>query len=236
MIKRPYIVCHILSALDGKIAGPFAGMKVTGSASEEYARIRDAYQAEAWLYGTTTTKEFTGYRKPDLSSVGDNVPEGDYIAETDLDFYYISLDTEGEIGWESGTFRKAGRPDSHVVEVLTEKTPKIYRAYLRSKGVSYILAGKNSLDCVEAVKKLNQLFHIDTLLICGGGTVNWTFVQQGVVDELSLILAPAADGETSTPTVFEQSEYLASSTPVEFRLKNVEALKNSSVRLTYLVQ
>lgn len=66
--------------------------------------------------------------------------------------------------------------------------------------------------------------------------MNWTFVQQRVVDELSLILAPAADGETSTPTVFEQSEYLTSSVPVEFRLKNVETLKNSSVRLTYLVQ
>lgn len=235
-MSRPYIVCHILSALDGKIAGPFAGMEATGIASEEYARIRNAYQAEAWLYGTTTTKEFTGYRKPDLSTVTEKIPEGDYLADTDLKFYYISLDTEGEIGWESGTFQKPGRPDSHVVEIVTEKTPKAYRAYLRSKGVSYILAGKDSLDCVEAMEKLNDLFKIDTLLICGGGTVNWSFIQQGVVDELSLLLAPVADGETSTPTVFEQSEFLESSVPVEFGLKTVEQLKNSSVRLTYLVK
>lgn len=235
-MDRPYIVCHILSALDGKIAGTFAGTKSAGDASVEYARIRTAYQAEAWLYGTTTTKEFTGYRKPEFEEVYEPVPEGDYIADTNLKFYYVSVDTEGEIGWESATFQKPGRPDAHIIEILTEHTSKEYRAYLREKGISYILAGKDSLDCEAAVKKLNQYFKIDTLLICGGGTVNWSFMQQGVVDELSLILAPAADGSSSTPTVFERSEFSSGQTPVEFKLKNVEPLKNNAIRLTYLVK
>ena len=46
------------------------------------------------------------------------------------------------------------------------------------------------LDSKIAVEKLYRLFGIGTLLICGGGTVNWTFLQQGVVDELSLVIAP----------------------------------------------
>lgn len=235
-MNRPYIICHILSALDGKIAGAFAGTKAAQSASEEYARIRSEYRAEAWLYGTTTTKEFTQYRKPVLESARMDVPEGDYIAETDLGFYYISLDTAGEIGWESGIFQKPGRPDAHVIEILTKETPVAYRAYLRKKGVSYIIAGDTSLDCKVAVEKLKQLFRINTILICGGGTVNWTFIQQEVVDELSLLLAPAADGNSSTPTVFEKSELLDTTTPVEFQLKNVEQLKDSGIRLTYLVK
>lgn len=235
-MDRPYIVCHILSALDGKIAGAFAGTKAAQAASEEYARIRSAYRAEAWLYGTTTTKEFTQYKKPVLEPNCGDVPDGDYIAETDLRFYYISLDTAGEIGWESGIFQKPGRPDAHVIEILTEATPTAYRAYLRKKGVSYIIAGDTSLDCKVATEKLKRLFMIDTILICGGGTVNWTFIQQGVVDELSILLAPAADGDPSTPTVFEKSELLAETTPVEFQLKNVEQLKNNGVRLTYLVK
>lgn len=235
-MDRPYMICHILSALDGKIAGAFMGTDAAQSTSEEYSRIRSAYQAEAWLYGTTTTKEFTHYRKPILKSVCENLPEGDYIAETDLKFYYVSLDTMGEIGWKSGTFRKPGRPDAHVIEILTEETPLAYRAYLREKGVSYIIAGSNSLDCKVVAWKLKWLFKIDTVLICGGGTVNWTFVQQGVVDELSLLLAPVADGDPATPTVFEKSEFLTSTVPVEFTLKNVEQLKDSGVRLTYLVK
>ncbi len=235
-MDRPYIICHILSALDGKIAGAFAGTQAARSASEEYARIRSAYRAEAWLYGTTTIKEFTRYRKPVLEPACGDVPEGDYIAETDLRFYYISLDTAGEIGWESGTFQKPGRPDAHVIEILTEKTPAAYRAYLRKKGVSYIIAGNTSLDCKAAAEKLKRLFMIETMLICGGGTVNWSFMQQGVVDELSLLLVPAADGDPSTPTVFEKSEFLTSAAPVEFTLKHVEQLQNSGIWLTYLVK
>lgn len=62
-MKRPYTVCHILSALDGKITGAFMGTEAVWAVSEEYARIRSEYQADAWLYGTVTTKEFTGGRK-----------------------------------------------------------------------------------------------------------------------------------------------------------------------------
>lgn len=212
------------------------GTEAVGAAAGAYARIRSEYKAEAWLYGTTTTKEFTSYKKPVLKSDYGNVPDGDFIAETELGSFYVSLDTAGEIWWESGTFRKPGRPDAHVIEILTEKTPLTYRAYLREKGVSYIIAGADSLDCKAAAEKLKRLFGIHTMLICGGGAVNWTFVQQGVVDELSLILAPAADGNPETPTVFEKSEFLTSSVPVEFTLKNAEQLKDSAVRLTYLVK
>lgn len=51
-----------------------------------------------------------------------------------------------------------------------------YRAYLRKRGVSYILAGKTKLDCEMVMEKLYQLFHIEKLLICGGGTADWTFL------------------------------------------------------------
>lgn len=232
-MKRPYVVCHILSALDGKIAGPFMGLPAVRAASGEYARIRREYQADAWLYGTVTTKEFTDFRKPALEE-GAAPLEGDFVARKDAPLYYVSVDILGEIGWESGTFHKEGRPDAHVIEVLTHKTPAAYRAYLRQRGVSYILAGEDALDCQLAMEKLYELFGIKTVLICGGGTVNWTFLQQGTVDELSLLLAPAADGRPDTVTVFEASPLLEKSAPAEFHLKTAEQL-GDTVRLVYTV-
>lgn len=210
------------------------GTKAVQAVSEEYARIRSEYQADAWLYGTVTTKEFTQGRKPELDFVTE-IPDGDFVVENDAALYYVSVDTQGEIGWESGTFRRAGRPDAHVIEVLTEQTPAAYRAYLRGRGVSYILAGSEMLDSKIAAEKLYQLFGIDTLLICGGGTINWTFLQQGVVDELSLLLAPAADGNPDSVTVFEKSAMLPPSSPAVFQLKNIERLKGEGVRLVYTV-
>ena len=235
-MNRPYIICHILSALDGKIAGAFMGTAENRKASEEYGRIREAFGAQAWLYGTTTTKEFTGFRKPDLSSVSEQVPDGDYVAEKGWDLYYVSVDTLGEIAWNSGTYKRAGRPNSHVIEILTEKTPTKYRAYLRKQGVSYIIAGSDTLDCRIAAQKLKELFKIDKMLICGGGTVNWSFLSQGVVDELSLLLSPAADGDPNTPTVFERMEQSDISKPALFHLKSVSQLQDDIVHLIYIIE
>ncbi len=234
-MNRPYTICHILSALDGKITGEFMRTESAQSVSEEYARIRTEYHADAWLYGTITTKEFTGGRKPELD-LGEEVPDGDFVADNHAGLYYVSVDTQGEIGWESGTFRKTGRPDAHVIEILTEQTPAAYRVYLRKHGVSYILAGSAMLDSKLAAEKLYHLFGISTLLICGGGTINWTFLQQGAVDELSLLIAPVADGNSETVTVFERAAYLPPADPAEFQLKNVERLKADGVRLIYTVR
>lgn len=97
------------------------------------------------------------------------------------------------------------------------------------------MAGEKSLDCQIAVKKLYQLFGIRRGLICGGGAVNWSFLQQGVVDELSLLLSPSADGENDTPSIFENSSYLQASAPVEFNLEDVQRIGKSGLRLVYSV-
>lgn len=56
------------------------------------------------------------------------------------------------------------------------------------------------------------------------------------MDELSLLIAPAADGSSTAVTVFEESDYLPPSAPAEFRLKEVERLKGDGIHLTYLVR
>lgn len=235
-MNRPYMVCHILSALNGKISGSFMGTQSNRFMGGEYARIRESYHANAWLYGTTTTKEFTGYKRPVLNKSTLSVPEGDYVAVKDAELYYISVDTEGEIGWTSSIFKRSGCPDAHVIEVATDSTSKAYLGYLREHGISYILAGKKELDCRLAAEKLYDLFGIETVLICGGGMINWTFMQQGMVDELSLLLTPAADGEPDTPSVFEAGAFLKTSVPVEFELEDVQRLGKNGLRLVYLTE
>lgn len=232
-MNRPYMICHILSALNGKISGDFFGTESAAETGAEYARLRREYRADAWLYGTTTTKEFTQFRRAVLPRTCPAIPAGDYVAEAHAELYYVSIDTQGEIGWESGTFRRNGCPDAHIIEVVTEQTSKAYLDYLRNHGVSYIVAGNNALDCRIAAEKLYRLFHIKKVLICGGGAVNWTFVQQGMVDELSLLIAPVADGNAAAPSVFDRSSFLTDGTPVEFRLKKMEKLGANGVRLVY---
>ncbi|MFV3383252.1 hypothetical protein [Pseudomonas sp. NY15354] len=92
----------------------------------------------------------------------------------------------GKIGWQSNSLKYAGRPEAHIIEVLSEKASNTYRAILRRLEISYIVAGQEQLDCKLAAEKLKALFWIDTLMF---------FLQAGLVDELSLIIAPLSQGK-----------------------------------------
>lgn len=232
-MNRPYVICHILSSLDGKINGSFMAAEATRALSGEYGRIRREMDTDAWLYGTTTVKEFLSFKEPVLEENVD-APKGDFVAGDETKPYFVALDPKGELGWESGRFSNKGRPEAHVIEVLTEAVPPSYRAYLRKCGISYILAGKTKLDCEMAMEKLHRLFHIEKLLICGGGAADWTFLQAGMVDELSMVLSPVTDGSSGTASVFTQIPSVSAGEPVEFELKAVERLGNGGLHLNYL--
>lgn len=234
-MNRPYVLCHILSSLDGKINGPFMAVDATRSLSGEYGRIRTEMNADAWLYGTTTVKEFLNFREPVLEENA-HVPEGDFVAGDETKPYFVALDTRGEFGWESGRFANKGRAEAHVIEILTEAVPLPYRAYLRKRGVSYILAGKTELDCCLAMEKLHRLFGIEKLLICGGGAADWSFLQAGMVDELSLVLSPVTDGSSGTASVFTQIPGVSDGNPVEFTLKAVKQIGDGGLYLNYLAK
>ena len=234
-MERPYVICHILSSLDGKINGPFMGAEAVGALGAEYGKYRTELNADAWLYGTTTTKEFTSFCRPVLENVSE-VPDGDFIADDRAELYYVSVDVDGEIGWDSGIFRNKGRAPAHVIEILTASTQAAYKAYLRKRGVSYLIAGEKRLDCETAMRKLYELFHIEKVLICGGGVVNWSFLQAGMVDELSLFLAPVTDGSSGAASLFTQVPSLTEGKPVEFLLRETEKIGDGGLRLNYLVK
>lgn len=236
-MNRPFIVCHMMTSLDGKITGPYMRTQAIKAPSQEYERTNASYQPQAWLCGRVTTDvNFTYYKKPALDENAPAVPEGDYVAVSDAQMHYVSVDASGKIGWESNTLHYEERPAAHIIEVLTDKASNAYRAFLRKLKISYIIAGKDQLDCQLAAEKLKTLFKIETLMLSGGGYINWSFLQAGLVDELSLILAPLADGENQTSTLFEKSDFLPERAPVEFALKSVEKGQGDSIWLRYTVK
>lgn len=120
--------------------------------------------------------------------------------------------------------------------VLTEKASNSYKAFLRKLGIPYIIAGKESLDYAAALSKLKNQFGIETLMLGGGGILNWSFIQAGTCDEISVLVTPAADGSTKTPALFTAVEGLTSDRPVTFKLQSAEVKNGGSVWLRYLVK
>lgn len=233
-MNRPYVVCHMFTSLDGKIDGAFFGARESAPGLAEYGKIRGFYNCQATLYGTTTMRgTYSDRLAGELPHSHMQYPKEDYIADSDVHNYIVSMDPQGILGWSSNYIEKKGRPRAHVIEVLTEAVPEDYLAYLRKFDISYIFAGKDKLDCRVILEKLNGLFFIDRLMIAGGGVVNWSFLQEGLIDEVSIVMAPVADGNTSAVSAFERSEFASSREPVALELKEVKEIGGGNLWLRY---
>lgn len=235
-LDRPYTISHLLTSLDGKIEGPYMNSPSMKPIFEEYNNIFLSFKCDAWLNGANTTARFTQDKKPPVDENAPTVPEGDFVYKDDAKMYLVSVDSRGRVAWESNELEFNHRPKAHIIEVLTKKTPNSFKAFLRKLNISYIICGDEHVDCALCSKKLKQLFHINKLVITGGGVVNASFLDAGCIDELSQLLCPIADCCTNTPTLFHRLDYLPEKKPHEFKLVSCEKIVGDTLHLKYLVK
>ncbi|MDO4289334.1 MAG: RibD family protein [Eubacterium sp.] len=239
-MNRPYIFCHMMTALDGKIMGSFMKTPEGRAAGDVFYNIsfgdKPYYKHQGWLSGRITTDDnFTFYEKPDLDENAEPVEDGDFVAQPDAGMYYVSVDPSGKLGWKSCDLTYIDT-HAHVLEVLTEQASNAYKAFLRRLGISYIIAGEDALDYELAMEKLKNLFHIDTLMLGGGGVLNWSFIQAGMCDEISLVIAAAADGSEKTPALFSTRGRFDADKAIGFELQSAKVKDGGSLWLRYLVR
>lgn len=238
-MNRPYVFCHMMTSLDGKIMGNYMQTPEGEAAGEVFYNIsfgkEPYYKHQGWLSGRVTTDDnFTFYEKPILKDDAPTVPEGDYVAKK-AGMYYVSVDPSGKLGWKNSTLTYIDTT-AHIIEVLTGKATNAYKDFLRRMGISYIIAGENTLDYALALTKLKELFGIERLMLGGGAALNWSFIQAGMCDEVSVVVAAAADGSPSTQTLFMAKEGLSDDTPVRFVLQEAKVMDGSSLWLRYLIR
>ena len=238
-MNRPYIFCHMMTSLDGKIMGKYMSTPQGGAAGDVFYDIafgkQPYYHHQGWLSGRVTTDDnFTFYKQPELDLTAPQVPEGDFLAQPDFGMFYVSVDPHGRLGWQDATLHYVDTT-AHVIEVLTGQASNAYKAYLRKLGISYILAGEKELDYGLALNKLKELFGIETLMLGGGGVLNWSFLRAGMCDEISVVVAAAADGSGDTPSLFRAQPGLSDAKPLGFTLQEAKVMDGGAVWLRYRV-
>lgn len=226
----------MLTSIDGKIIGKYMATPEGKAAGDIFYNIAfgDApfYDHQGWLSGRVTTDDnFTHYRQPELGDNAEAVPEGDFVATTEATKYYVSVDPYGKLGWQSSDLTY-GDTRAHVLEVLTAQASNDYKAFLRNLGISYIVAGDEELDYELLLDKLATSFGIETLMLGGGGVLNWSFINAGMCDEVSVVIAPTADGASDSPSLFEARDQ-STDDPTSFDLLAAEPQEGGSVWLRY---
>lgn len=195
---QPYVICHMMSSLDGHALTDGWDRAFKKQAGDLYEKLAQTFNFDAWICGRVTMQEIAhddGYPKGLAKAP---IARTHHIVEANAESYAVSIDPQGKVGW-----KKNQALGSHVVEVLTEGVADDYLAYLQSIGVSYIFAGKSEIDLQQVVDILGKELGCKRLIVEGGPHVSGSFVNAGLVDEVSVLILPLVDGRGEHPASFE---------------------------------
>lgn len=209
-MNRPYIICHMVTSIDGRVTGEFLSDPASEKAIATYYDIHRSTKADGFICGRVTMEgSFTGGWYPDLSKCEPVSLDAGYVDRLfgAADFYAVAFDTNGKLGWRSNKIidpdGDPGYDGAQIVEVLSENVDARYLGYLEMMEIPYIFAGKKTIDVELALVKLKTLFGIDTLLLEGGSIINGAFQRAEAVDELSLVVAPITADKDDKPLFME---------------------------------
>ncbi len=225
---KPYVVCHMVASIDGRILHS-RWRPATRDGGDLFERLHTRIAGDAWLVGRVTGQEFA--KAQAYETCADRTrPREPWLARRDAQAYGVVLDAHGKIAW--GRSDIGGDP---IVVALTEQVSDAHLAGLRRDGVSYFFAGRTELDLTLVLEFLNRELGVKRLLVEGGGHANGEFLRAGLIDEISLAICPAVDGARGAPSVFDSADGGSDlRAPIsELSLESCEVLEGGAVWLRY---
>lgn len=179
---RPFVFMNMVATVDGKtLQGPRGSTAGGLGSSTDQALMRRLQEcADAVIVGAGTLRA------------------GHVIYP--LRLLRAVVTSTGDLPLENRFFTDEPR---RVVVVAPESLASEKQDRLKKAGCHLVLAGQPSVDLRAAVGLLRERFGIQKLLLEGGATLNFSFVEAGLVDEVFLTVAPKIKGGASLPTVVD---------------------------------
>jgi len=135
----------------------------------------------------------------------------------------IILDSKGTIPINSKIIKTSN--EIPTIIVVSKKISKINLLKLQKLPIEIIIAGENSINLKLLLKKLSSK-KIKTVLVEGGGTVNWEFIKNDLFHELIITLSPFLVGGNDSVSFVEGEGFKKISNSPNLKLKSIKRLKN----------
>jgi 2,5-diamino-6-(ribosylamino)-4(3H)-pyrimidinone 5'-phosphate reductase len=135
--------------------------------------------------------------------------------------------------------RAAIKPDSHFLNVgptdivifTTRRTSKRYLSLLTSRHVDVYVDNAERVDLAAALNTLKDL-GVESLMVEGGSTLNFELMRLGLVDELTVYMAPLVFGGQTAPTL-AAGHGLERNAAIPLKLVEAEPWEDGGVLLKY---
>lgn len=212
--SKPYVILSAAMSIDGKIATRKGRSKL--SSNKDLTRVhRLRSSVDAILVGKNTVS----VDNPSLTvrRVKGRNP------------IRIILDPKATISSSSKIVKTSKNIPTMVI--VSEIAPASHVSFLTKKGLEVIKCGKIRID----LKKLLSILAkrgIQKILVEGGGTTNWYFLKEKLVDEIIVTVTPYVVGGKEAVSLVEGHGFDNISYPL--KLKHVKRIGNEIV-LHYVI-
>ena len=206
--SRPHVILSAAISIDGKIATRLGDSKL--SSKKDRIRLHKLRsKVDAILVGKNTV-----HRDDPLLTVrhakGKNPTR-------------IILDSQGTISANSKILQTCNTIPTIIA--VCKKISKLNLQKLKKFPVEIIMTGEHSVNIKSLMNNLSKR-KINTILVEGGGTVNWQFIQSNLFDEILITVAPFIIGGTDAITFVQGKGFDKIIKSPRLRLNTIKRLEN----------
>ena len=206
--SRPRVILSAAISIDGKIATRLGDSKLS-SKKDKIRLHRLRSKVDAILVGKNTI-----HRDDPLLTVryvkGKNPTR-------------IILDSQGTISVNSKILQTCNKVPTIIA--VSKRISKVNLQKLKRFPVEIIMTGKNSVNIKSLMNNLSKR-KINTVLVEGGGTINWQFIQNNLFDEILITITPFIIGGIDAITFVQGRGFDKIIKSPRLRLNTIKRLEN----------
>ena len=224
-MKKPYIICHMMTSVDGRID---CAMTSLLPGVDDYYATLNALNVPTTVSGRVTAE--LEMAEPGVFTAKDKTPYGKegYSKAADAAGYEVVVDTHGKLLWPDC----AGMEKPYLI-ITSQQVPQEYLHYLDGHHISWIACGEQKIDLARASEILAESFGVQRMGVVGGPAINTAFLDAGLLDEISILIGAGVDGRREMPSVFDGR---AMDYPLtHLSLQDVKKFDSEAVWLRYTV-
>lgn len=226
-MDRPFVFINVAMTADGKI-DTFArkGAAISSQKDKERVDRLRAGSDAVMVGGRTLLDEDPKLTVKSEALRAERVARG--LAPNPIK---VGVVTKAELNSHSKFLREGG---ARVVIFTTHQTSNDQLAALRAEGVGVFVHASERVDLEQMLHTLKEL-GINRLMVEGGATLNFELLRLGLVDEVSMYVAPLVFGGESAPSMAAGSG-LERSAAIPLKLIHVEQHPDGGIVLKYQLE
>lgn len=204
-MNRPFVFINVAMTVDGKIDTVQRRGAAISSARDKERVDRLRAEADAVMVGGKTLLE----EDPKLTVKSEELRAERVASGLSPHPIKVGIVTEARLKPDS-QFLNEG--PANIVIFTTRWTSKHHVSLLKSRGVDVYVDDSEKVNVPNALETLKQI-GVERLMVEGGATLNFELLQLGLVDEITVYVAPLIFGGATAPTLaagpgLERSEAL----------------------------